>query len=463
MMILKKIAPSLAIVLALGIMPAFSNFSARQARASNGVLLQEMLFNLPWAYSLTEEVFDLYSQTIRSSDFVFLTQKTYGLAGQVHRGHLVCLLEDRSLLFDLPAKIPSRCEYICLQDNILLEEVRSLRLMAEMLHKKVALSPEAERALADDARLITQIAPYAHLLIIQAGQWLEEDTSPALEAFLAKVHAVASAARAANPEIHLQVQLGNPGSQQQLTADKFFLGLSRLAEVHPDDLHSCYISRLDNWDDPQQGNNLLVQALAFLRDQSYSPSGAPEPPCDFHAAALDATHVLLNWTDVSPVETGYLLKREIGPDRPPLQVSEFPSFPDLISFQDIVPAAGSYYYRLCAFNASGLSLFTPLAAVDTRGGKANLPPQILSVPQTAAVQGVPFEYAVSAFDPDGDPLTYSLSLRPAGMLINSQTGLINWLPAASGRCLVSLTVSDGHSADFQWFEVEVKGAASSGD
>jgi hypothetical protein len=462
MMALKKRAYLLAIVLALSIRPASTNSLPGQAAASNGLLLQEMLFNLPLAYSLTEEVLDLHGQTVRSTDFVLLTQQEYGLAGQVRRGHLICLLEDMSFFFDLPSRIPSRCEYICLQDNILPEQVRSLRLMTDMYHKKLAISPEADQALADGAQLIAQIAPYAHLLMIQAGQWLEEDTSPSLETFLAKVHTVASAARAANPQIHLQVQLGNPGSQQGLTADKFFLGLTRLAEAHPDDLHSFYVSRLDAWDDPQQGNNLLVQALTFLRGESYSPPGAPEPPRDLRAAALDATQVLLSWTDVSSAETGYLLKRAEGPDRPPLRVSELPSVADLISFQDIVPAAGSYYYRLCAFNGGGISLFSPLEAVDTRGGKANLPPQILSVPQTVVFQGVPFEYAVSAFDPDGDPLTYSLSLRPAGMLINPQTGLLTWLPASSGRYVVSLTVSDGQSAGFQWFEIEVKDAGSSG-
>ncbi|HEX9902253.1 MAG TPA: putative Ig domain-containing protein [Acidobacteriota bacterium] len=462
MTVLKKCAYLLAIVLALSLRPASANSLPKPAAVSNGVLLQEMLFNLPLAYSLTDEVLDLYDQTSRSTDFILLTPQKYGLAGQVNRGHLMCLLEDRSFLFDLPSMIPSRCEYICLQDNILPEQVRSLRLMTDMYRKKIALSPEAGQALADGAQLIAQIAPYAHLLIIQAGQWLEEDTSPSLETFLANVHTVASRARAANPEIHLQVQLGNPESQQRLTADKFFRGLSRLAEANPDDLHGCYISRLDAWDNPEQGNNLLVQALTFLRGESYSPPGVPEPPRDFRAAALDATQVLLSWTDVSSAETGYLLKREQGPDRPPLRVSELPSVPDLISFQDTVPAAGSYYYRLCAFNAKGLSLFSPLEALDTRGGKANLPPRILSVPQTAVFQGVPFEYAVSAFDPDGDPLTYSLSLRPAGMLINPQTGLITWLPAASGRYYISLTVSDGQSAGFQWFEVEVKDAGSSG-
>ncbi|MGB9006546.1 MAG: putative Ig domain-containing protein, partial [Candidatus Aminicenantales bacterium] len=102
--------------------------------------------------------------------------------------------------------------------------------------------------------------------------------------------------------------------------------------------------------------------------------------------------------------------------------------------------------------------FSPLEAVETGGGKANLPPRILSLPQTTVFRGIPFEYAVSADDPDGDSLDYSLSIHPAGMLIDPKTGLITWLPAAAGRYSVSLTVTDGQAAGFQWFEIEVKEA-----
>jgi len=420
--------------------------------------LREFLFNLPLAYSLTSEVLDLNSQTARSTDYVLLIPETYGLAGQVSRGHIICLVNSGSFLFDVASRIPSHCEYLCLQDDIQIEQVRSLRLMADLYHKKIAVSPESSQSLADDAQLITQIAPYTHLLIIQAGPWLAEDASPSLDTFLERVHTVASAARAANPEILVQVQLGIPVPHMELSADLFFRGISRLADTYPQDLASCFISRVDAWDNPEKGNNLLVQALTFLRGESYSPAGAPPTPKDFRAAGLAPTGVLLSWTDASSEERGYLLKREQAPDRPPALVAGQPFPPDMISYQDIVPAEGSYYYFLCAFNANGLSLFSPMAAVETGGGKPDLPPQILSLPATAAIRGVPFEYAVSASDPDGEAVTYSLSIHPAGMTIDDATGLITWLPATAGWHIVSLTVTDGLSAACQWFEVEVKTA-----
>jgi hypothetical protein len=448
----------LALILVLPFPSASPCALSGQGGSLNEVLIQETLFNLPLGYTLTDEVLDLYSQTARSTDFILLDPQKYNLAGQVSRGHLICLVQQNSFPFDVPSRVPARCEYLCLQDQIPEEEAKSLRLMADMYHKKVALSPEAGLALADDALLIIHIAPYAHLLIIQAGQWLAEDTSPTLETFLSKVHTVAAAARAANPSILLQVQLGHPLLSDGLTVDRLYLALSRLAEVYPGDLQSCYLSRMDAWDDPEQGNNLLVQTLTFLRGEAHSQPGAPQVPLNFKAAALGPNDVLLSWTDASADETGYLLKRGQGPDRPPARVSELPAFPNLISYQDKVPTAGSYYYRLCAFNANGLSLFSPLEAVATGGGKANLPPRILSLPQTTVFRGVPFEYAVSADDPDGDSLDYSLSIHPAGMLIDPKTGLIHWLPAAAGRYSVSLTVTDGQAAGFQWFEVEVKEA-----
>jgi hypothetical protein len=62
---------------------------------------------------------------------------------------------------------------------------------------------------------------------------------------------------------------------------------------------------------------------------------------------------------------------------------------------------------------------------------ANAPPAITSTPVTSAVVGLPYSYDVNATDPNGDTLAYSLVAAPAGMTINSTTGLINWTPTAA--------------------------------
>src|SRR5207249_7059427 len=55
----------------------------------------------------------------------------------------------------------------------------------------------------------------------------------------------------------------------------------------------------------------------------------------------------------------------------------------------------------------------------------NSPPKITSTPPTTISQGR-YEYAVTASDAEGDPLTYTLETAPAGMTIDKGTGRIEW-------------------------------------
>lgn len=73
----------------------------------------------------------------------------------------------------------------------------------------------------------------------------------------------------------------------------------------------------------------------------------------------------------------------------------------------------------------------------------NLPPTIISTPETSAVVDSPYEYQVVATDPENDALTYSLVSGPAGMTM-SPTGLVAWTPLQTqvGAQSVSLEVSD---------------------
>jgi hypothetical protein len=66
-----------------------------------------------------------------------------------------------------------------------------------------------------------------------------------------------------------------------------------------------------------------------------------------------------------------------------------------------------------------------------------------------------YTYNVNATDPDGDTLTYALTTKPAGMTINSTTGLINWTPTSTGYYDVTVEVSDGELSDTQSFTITV--------
>jgi choice-of-anchor C domain-containing protein len=65
-------------------------------------------------------------------------------------------------------------------------------------------------------------------------------------------------------------------------------------------------------------------------------------------------------------------------------------------------------------------------SIDVRCG--NLAPAIISIPPTRAVAQRTYLYAVGADDFEQDTLSYRLADAPAGMTINSTTGVIRWQP-----------------------------------
>ena len=112
------------------------------------------------------------------------------------------------------------------------------------------------------------------------------------------------------------------------------------------------------------------------------------------------------------------------------------------------------------FNTSGLKKKDQVAVVvtpadDAGAGKplqsdilvlVNSAPKITSTPPTSISNSV-YTYQVTATDPDGDKLSYGLLTAPAGMQINSSTGLIQWgLPAQvteKQEIPVKIRVDDG--------------------
>lgn len=83
-------------------------------------------------------------------------------------------------------------------------------------------------------------------------------------------------------------------------------------------------------------------------------------------------------------------------------------------------------------------------------------PAITSTPVTTATLGQPYSYTVTATDPDGDALTFSLSIRPDGMTIGATSGVIAWTPGAAGNVAVTVGVSDGRGgSDSQSFVIAV--------
>jgi hypothetical protein len=74
----------------------------------------------------------------------------------------------------------------------------------------------------------------------------------------------------------------------------------------------------------------------------------------------------------------------------------------------------------------------------------NRKPVIDPIPDQTVVLGDTFNYQVSASDPDGDALTYTVS-SPVGATI-SATGLITWTPTTAGVYTLSVQVEDPYGA-----------------
>lgn len=76
----------------------------------------------------------------------------------------------------------------------------------------------------------------------------------------------------------------------------------------------------------------------------------------------------------------------------------------------------------------------------------NAAPIITSIPTGPALVNEPWNYQASAFDPDGDVVSYTLDAAAlaAGLVIDSRTGQISWTPRAVGQQVITLSAQDAY-------------------
>jgi hypothetical protein len=128
----------------------------------------------------------------------------------------------------------------------------------------------------------------------------------------------------------------------------------------------------------------------------------------------------------------------------------------LISWTPTVGQVGNYPVTVTVSDGASTdsqSFIVTVTLVDP----PNTPPSITSAPDTSAVANEAYSYDVNATDIDGDVLTYSLVINPAGMTIDPNTGQINWTPTAGqvGNHQVKVKVSDGEADVFQEYTLTV--------
>ncbi len=91
----------------------------------------------------------------------------------------------------------------------------------------------------------------------------------------------------------------------------------------------------------------------------------------------------------------------------------------------------------------------------------NVPPQIISIPVLTGTVSNTYTYDVKAIDADGDSLSYLLITTISGMSINSNTGVVSWVPNATGLYPVTVGVTDGTDTTTQPFTINVTQTSSS--
>ncbi len=103
---------------------------------------------------------------------------------------------------------------------------------------------------------------------------------------------------------------------------------------------------------------------------------------------------------------------------------------------------GAYTAQLVV--RDGRATSAPATVTITAITPPNSPPTITSAPITSATLVTPYGYDVDATDPNGDPLTFTLTQKPLGMTIDAATGNITWTPPGTGTLPVTVLVDDGH-------------------
>ena len=86
--------------------------------------------------------------------------------------------------------------------------------------------------------------------------------------------------------------------------------------------------------------------------------------------------------------------------------------------------------------------------VGTTPPPTNSPPVISGTPPTGASVGVQYAFTPSATDPDGNPLTYSITNRPSWATFNASTGRLSGTPTSANIGTYSnivIGVSDGQA------------------
>jgi hypothetical protein len=130
------------------------------------------------------------------------------------------------------------------------------------------------------------------------------------------------------------------------------------------------------------------------------------------------------------------------------------------------PSTAQPVYQRILISVTDGQAFSELPAFDLAvqggggGGGANAAPTISGTPAASVIAGNAYEFTPQAVDPEGQPLTFTVTGRPAWATFDAATGRLSGTPSASDVGTYSgivITVSDGAaSASLAGFSIAVQ-------
>ncbi|WAK00232.1 putative Ig domain-containing protein [Methylobacter sp. YRD-M1] len=217
----------------------------------------------------------------------------------------------------------------------------------------------------------------------------------------------------------------------------------------------------------------FFNALPWTLDRRLSPGGC-DPACEQNAQPLDPYPFEgLDPRTQAQLPTGvYNDPNYTNPALPNVRNRIFafvnPNAPRPNGNGGGTNATGNFTSTVLSFppanpSAIPIAVTPPLALECTGAGNGpgtNTAPSVTTIANQTATAGQSFSLPVQASDAEGDALTFSLTAAPAGMSINSASGVIAWTPAngQEGSHSVTVQVSDGQQSTTTSFNVTVEPA-----
>ena len=110
-------------------------------------------------------------------------------------------------------------------------------------------------------------------------------------------------------------------------------------------------------------------------------------------------------------------------------------------------------------NGNSTDVFVDEEQINLTVRSSNMPPILAPIGDLSVDEEETLNVTLSAFDADGDAVTYSMPFRPPGATFNAQTGTFTWKPrffqAAEYRDAI-FTVTDGSGSSSETVAITVR-------